>query len=234
MMKMHAFAREEIRRRMGRSVDGLLHRAAHGDTIAAAMIEARDYVFLSTGRMMLRLHTRHGDAWWHGADLHVDRNLPDTLLGATIGRMVGEVVEVAHGGDMEIVDASFTETGFVLRCREDPVDVPRPGFALRILALIAVGIAVLRAYIPSGAFMKVGDMPLMRVALIVAAPAGMLMALFGYPVWAGHPDSTIALCIATFVTAVLWPPSGWRQSVIQEISNHSVRDRRDVLEKAAA
>jgi len=233
MMKMHEFALDEIHHRMGRSVDGLLHRAAHGDTIAAAMIEARDYVFLSEGRMMLRLHTRHGDASWHGADLHVDRHLPDTLLGATIGRTVGQVVEVAHGGHMEIVDATFTDTGFVLRCREDPIEVPRPGFAVRMLAFLAVGIAVLRAYIPSGAFMKNNDVSLLRVALIVTAPAGMLMALFGYPVWPDHPDSTIGLCIATFATAVLWPPADWRRSVIEQISNHSVRDRNDVLEKAA-
>jgi hypothetical protein len=148
-LRMHAFALAEVRRRApaARDLDGMLTLACRGSRMARAIVERTADVTLRSHDGVLTLMMYNGQTTWHGTRLSVLRHMPETVIAALPGRRVHEVVDVAVGGHLEIVDAYGTGDGFEMICTDalcDPIAGRRAMTRARLRRAVLCALAYLR------------------------------------------------------------------------------------------
>lgn len=234
---IHEASLSVLRSVIGRDCDALLIRAGRGDVLAAAVVERHVPCMLHAegGHLSAILALRGRSLIAASTFLHAkDVLISETIAASACGRRLDELVDVGNGGHQIIEGIRRDGEDLIIDCREDVVDIPEPGTWARRRAASRTALAVMMGYFPDGPFDCWHDNDGRRRYYVMAQVALMGLILHGASRWADgrqdlltSPGTQIACALIGIVVAMIWPPRGWRRSVVPTISRlHSVERER--------
>lgn len=225
---IHEASLSVLRSVFGRDCDALLIRAGRGDALAAALVERHIPCMLHadkghlTALLALRGRTLIGASTFvHAKDVH----MPETVAASACGRRLDELINVGNGGHQIIEGIRRDSEDLIIDCREDVVDIPDPGPWAHRRAASRTVLATMMGYFPDGPldcwhdnegrqwYYAIAQMTLVGLTLhgtwcLAAGEQGLLTS----------PGTQIASALIGIVVAMVWPPRGWRRSVVPTVS----------------
>jgi hypothetical protein len=234
---IHEASLSVLRSVIGRDCDALLIRAGRGDVLAAAVVERHSPCMLhSEGRHLSALLALRGRSLIAASTfLHAkDVRMPETVAASACGRRLDELIDVGKGGHQIIEGIRRDGDDLIVDCREDVVDIPDPGPWGHRRAACRTVLATMMGYFPDGPLDCWHENEGRQWYYAIAQITLMGLILHGTWSWAGGeqgllttPGTQIACALIGIVVAMLWPPRGWRRSVVPTISGwHSVQRER--------